>query len=432
MQHEQSWIALAEILGARSPYLKPLLKAFGTPEGVFGASEERLREVLPEIGVGTLKALLGKRTDEIARGIVLWCHQNAVRILPYDHAEYPATLRELDEPPALLYCRGRLPALQGRACVGIVGPRETDAYGEDVTYKISFELAAAGAVIVSGLAEGVDGVATAAALLSGGTPIAVLGCGIDVVYPRHHTRLFAECVERGAVITEYAPGTPPNRQNFPIRNRLISALSDAVLLTQAGERSGALITARYALVQGRPLYVVPGNVTLPLCAGSNRLLQSGAYPTLDARDLLAPLLARYHATLSEKQFEEAAQYSAFDAQRLRALGLHLCEREGVPSVSEAAPKRKKEKKVKKEKKEKKKKPTEREEGVSSPEGSRAPDLSLLTPRQRELYAMLPQSPFTADVLTARGVPISEAASTLTLLEIYGLLASRPGGTFELK
>lgn len=427
MRHEQNWIALAEILGPRSPYLKPLLAAFATPEGIFAADEAQLCRVLPDIGAGLLKSLLGKRTAESARGIALWCHQNAVRILPFDHAEYPAVLRELDEPPALLYCRGNLPDLGTRAVIGVVGPRRTDAYGESVTYKISFELAAAGAVIVSGLAEGVDGIATAAALLAGGTPIAVLGSGIDVTYPRHHTKLLAECVERGAVITEYAPGTPPNGYNFPIRNRLISALSDAVLVTQAGEHSGALITARYAVIQGRPLYAVPGNVTSPLCAGSNRLLQSGAYPVLEARDLLRVLLPRYHRLLSEKQFEEAAQFSALDAEKLQKLGLRL-SKESVASVSEpeeqAAPKRKKERKAKKEKKEK--------TPEQVPKTAAAPDLSSLTPRQRELYAMLPREPFTADVLTANGVPISEAASTLTLMEIYGLVASRPGGMFELK
>ncbi len=431
MQHEQSWIALAEILGARSALLKPLLGAFGTPEAIFEAGEEKLRELLPDMGAGTRKAILGRRTAESARAIALWCHQNGVRILPFDHAEYPAVLRDLDEPPALLYCRGCLPDLGARAAVGVVGPRRTDAYGECVTYKISFELAAAGAVIVSGLAEGVDGVAGAAALLAGGTPIAVLGCGIDVTYPSHHKRLLAECVERGAVITEYAPGTPPNGYNFPVRNRLISALSDVVLVTQASERSGALITARYAVVQGRPLYAVPGSITSPLCRGSNRLLQSGAYPALEARDLLAPLLPRYHATLNEKHFAEAVQYSAIDLARLRALGLHLyTKEEGEPDGEVSAPQRKKEKKEKKEKKAKKEAAVARVERASI--SAAPPDLSLLTPRQRELYAMLPKTPFTADVLTREGVPIAEAASTLTWMEIYGLLASRPGGTFELK
>ncbi len=428
MQHEQNWIALAEILGARSPLFKPLLTAFTTPEAIFAASEEELRAALPDAGIGVLKSLLGKRTAETARGIALWCHQNGVRILPFDHKEYPAVLRELDEPPVLLYCRGRLPDLGTRACVGVVGPRRTDAYGEQVTYKISFELAAAGAVIVSGLAEGVDGIATAASLLAGGTPIAVLGCGIDVTYPRHHTRLLAECVERGAVITEYAPGTPPNGYNFPIRNRLISALCDAVLVTQAGENSGALITARYAVIQGRPLFAIPGSILSPLCAGSNRLLQSGAYPVLDVRDILAPLMPRYHGVLSEKNLAEATQFSALDAEKLQKLGLRLSKESAAPEVAqEPAPKRKKEKKEKKVKKEK------TEQAAPSEKAERsAPDLSSLTPRQQELYAMLPQGPFTADALTAKGVPISEAASTLTLMEIYGLVASRPGGMFELK
>lgn len=425
MQHEQNWIALAEILGPRSPLLKPLLQVFGTPEAIFEADEARLREALPDVGAGTVRSILSRRTAETARAIALWCHQNAVRILPFDHDEYPAVLRELDEPPALLYCRGRLPDLPTRACVGVVGPRRTDAYGEQVTYKISFELAAAGAVIVSGLADGVDGIATAAALLAGGTPVAVLGCGIDVTYPRHHARLLAECIERGAVLTEYAPGTPPNGYNFPIRNRLISALSDAVLVTQAGENSGALITARYAVLQGRPLFTVPGNIDSPLCAGSNRLLQSGAYPVLDVRDILAPLEPRYHATLSEKNLAEAVQFSAPDKERLQKLGLRLSERSAEAQV--AAPEQEKEKKVQKAKKEQGKEVVQQ---VSTT--ARVPDLSALTPRQRELYALLPREPFTADVLTAKGVPISEAASTLTLMEIYGLVASRPGGMFELK
>jgi DNA processing protein len=213
-----------------------------------------------------------------------------------------------------------------------------------MAYKLSFELAAAGAVIVSGMADGLDGIATAAALSAGGQVIAVLGCGIDVTYPRHHTRLLSECAERGAVITEYAPGTPPNGYNFPIRNRLISALSDAVLITQAGENSGALITARYAALQGRPLYAVPGNVTSPLCAGSNRLLQSGAYPVLEARDILSPLLPCYHKALSEKQFTEAAQFSALDTEKLQKLGVRLCAENTAPvsaAQEEAAPKRKK-------------------------------------------------------------------------------------------
>ncbi|MBE6630107.1 MAG: DNA-protecting protein DprA [Ruminococcaceae bacterium] len=425
MQHEENWIALAQILGPRSAHLKPLLEAFQTPEKIFEADEDALRAVIPDIGAGLLRSLLTRRAAHEAREILLWCHRDGVRILPFDSAEYPAMLRELDEPPAVLYCRGKLPDFNTRAVVGVVGPRRADAYGEQVAYTLSFELAAAGVVILSGMAEGIDGVATAAAICAGGTPVAVLGCGIDVTYPRHHGKLMAECAERGAVITEFAPGTPPNGYNFPMRNRLISALSDEVLVVQAGAHSGALITARYALTQGRPLYAVPGNITSPLSEGTNRLLQSGAFPALGAIDLLAPLRARYHDTLCEKSFEEATQYAALDTEKLYRLGVRVTknEKEPVGEGAEASPKKPRRERKKRSAKEKEA-PPEKTESV--------PDTSALTPRQREIYDMLPRTPFTVDVLTERGIPVSEAASTLTLLEIYGLLGSRPGGTFELK
>ncbi len=419
MQHEEKWVALAEALGPRSPLLKPLLEVFDSPEAILGATESDIRAVLPDIGTGTLRTLLSGRTLAAAHSTVLWCHRNGVRILCFDSEEYPCVLRDLDEPPAVLYCRGSLPDFNKCATVGVVGPRKTDAYGERVAYKLSFELSAAGAVVVSGMAQGVDGIATAAALAAGGSAIAVLGCGIDIVYPRHHGKLMAECAERGAVITEYAPGTPPNGYNFPVRNRLISALSRAVLVVQAGERSGALITARYAILQGRPLYAVPGDITEPRSQGSNRLLQAGARPALCAEDILAPLRARYHATLCEQALREAEQYSTLTAQAMRPFGVRLvsaCEdgKQEKREKKKAAPKR-----------------AEKKEKQPMPDEDKA-DLSALTPRQRELYDMLPETPFSVDALAQQGVPVAEAISTLTVLEIYGLLATRPGGMYERK
>ncbi len=416
MQHEENWVALAEILGPRSPLLKPLIEHFGSPEAIFVADEGELREVLPDIGAGILHAIRKKRTEGAAHKTVLWCHRNGVRILPMDAPDYPAVLRELSEPPALLYCRGTLPDFSKRAAIGIVGPRKADAYGEHVAYKLSFELAAAGVVIVSGMAQGIDGIATAAALAAGGTAIAVLGCGIDIVYPKNHGKLMNECVECGAVITEYAPGTPPNGYNFPIRNRLISALSDEVLVVQAGERSGALITARYAIMQGRPLYAVPGDITEPRSVGSNRLLQAGARPALVAEDLLAPLLPRYHATLNERAMREAEQYAVLAEDTLRRFGVRI----HASRNEETLPKKKRKKKEEGE--------TIARETESRP--VREAELSALTPRQRELYAMLPSGAFSVDALTEQGVPVAEAISTLTIFEIYGLLVTRPGGLYE--
>jgi DNA processing protein len=285
-------------------------------------------------------------------------------------------------------------------------------------------MAAAGAVIVSGMADGLDAIAAAGALNAGGETVAVLGCGIDVVYPRHHTRLAAEIAQSGAIVTEFAPGTPPNGWNFPIRNRLISGLSGGVLVVEAGERSGAMITARYAVVQGKPLFAVPGDVTAPRSVGTNSLLANGALPALSTDGLLSHFRFLYRDGIRLQKVVEAEQYSLLTPQELRRFGLRIHAQEAPVPTQEEKPRKKL--------KLKRKKAQAVTDGAAPVTGSAPPDTSLLTPRQKELYAMLPAEPFTVDALTAQGVPVAEAVSCLTVFEIYGLLASRPGGTFEKK
>ena len=416
MQHVINWIALAEILGPRSHLLRPLLAHFKGPEEIFAADEAALRVAIPDIGVGTLSSILHKRAHENAEYYAKWCYRNHVRVLTYDSPDYPACLRDIDEPPAVLYCRGKLPALDKRLAVGVVGTRKADAYGEQVAYKLSFEMAAAGAVIVSGLAEGIDGLASIAALNAGGDTIAVLGCGIDLVYPKQHTRLSAEVAERGTLLTEFAPGTMPNGWNFPMRNRLISALSSAVLVVEAGEKSGALITARYAVVQGKPLFAVPGDITSPRSAGTNRLLSDGALPALCAEDMLSYFQFLYRDAIRLSYLPEAMQYSGLTPEALRPYGLRMTLDE------RPAPEEKPRREKRERRREKEKAPAVAEKAD--------PDVSSLTPRQKEIFAMIPEGSFSVDALTAGGVPVSEAVSTLTVFEIYGLIHSIPGGMFE--
>ena len=422
MKHEQAWVTLAEALGPRSPFLKTLLGHFETPEAILEADEAAIRKVLPDIGAGILSALVHKKTEKDAVRIVAWCHRNGVRILTLDNEDYPSPLREIDEPPAVLYCRGRLPLLDGRLAVGVVGMRKADAYGERVAYKLSFEMAAAGAVIVSGMAAGLDAIAAAAALNAGSDTIAVLGSGIDIIYPSKHTRLASEIAEHGAIVTEYAPGTKPNGWNFPMRNRIISALSSAVLVVEAGEISGALITARYALLQGKPLFAVPGDITSPRSVGTNRLIADGAIAALDASEMLEHFRFLYRDAIRIERLPEAMQYSAITAEALRRFGLCLTEdakeKENVPEHREKRIRRKKEKEI-----------AEQQNPITVQEKP-LPDTSPLTPRQKELYDMLGDGSFSVDHLTARGVPVSEAASTLTVFEIYGLVRSLPGGVFS--
>jgi DNA processing protein len=201
---------------------------------------------------------------------------------------YPPLLAQLYDPPAELYVRGDVEIL-GEAAVAIVGARSCSPYGSQVARSIARELASAGLVVVSGLARGIDGEAHRGTLDAGGRTIAVLGCGIDRNYPRSHAQLALRIREQGAVVSEYPPGVEPAPWRFPARNRIIAGLCVATIVVEARERSGALITADFALELGREVFAVPGEITSALSAGTNDLLRQGAAPLLAAVDVLAAL-----------------------------------------------------------------------------------------------------------------------------------------------
>jgi DNA processing protein len=215
-------------------------------------------------------------------------HQKGIRVVTREDPDYPARLKEIDQAPPVLYLRGELRPEDGWA-VAIVGTRRVTVYGRQVAEEIAACLAANGVVVVSGLARGVDAIAHDAALKAGGRTYAVLGSGVDRIYPPEHTRLAERIIAQGAVISDYPPGTPPDGVNFPPRNRIISGLSTAVVVIEAGETSGALITASFAGDQGRDVFAVPGNIHAPQSIGTNRLIQQGAHPLLKPEDLLEEL-----------------------------------------------------------------------------------------------------------------------------------------------
>jgi len=212
----------------------------------------------------------------------------AERCIGRQEADFPRALRAIRGAPARLYVRGRLPGEMG-PFVAIVGARRCSSYGREMARWFGEELAACGVKIISGMAVGVDGIAQQAALLAGGESYGVLGCGTDVCYPKSNRALYEALLEKGGVLSEYPPGTPPAAYHFPARNRLISALSDLVLVIEAQERSGALITADFALEQGKDVYALPGRLTDGLSAGCNRLLCQGAGLALSPQDILDAL-----------------------------------------------------------------------------------------------------------------------------------------------
>ncbi len=221
-----------------------------------------------------------------------------VQVLTWETADYPPLLREVPAPPPVLYVRGQLEPQDGWA-VAVVGTRRASVYGREVVRRLVGELTRSGITIVSGLARGIDGAAHRAALETGGRTIAVLGCGVDRVYPPEHRELAQQIVAHGALISEYPLGTAPEPSNFPPRNRIISGLSLGVLIVEAGRDSGALITADYAAEQGRDVFAVPGPIFAAASAGTNRLIQDGAKTVLEAADVLRELNLSMVAEQSE-------------------------------------------------------------------------------------------------------------------------------------
>jgi DNA processing protein len=251
-----------------------LVEALGTAGDVFTAAEQDLAGVRG-IGVRLAATIVRRRIevdvdDEMRRAAAV-----GARILTRIDGDYPARLRELRNAPPVLYVRGSWDGSAGRAAA-IVGTRRPSAYGLEVAGGLGEVLGEAGVVVISGLARGIDQAAHAGALRGGGKTVAVLGCGVDVVYPREHGPLMEAMLARGAVISEVPMGVPPVPQRFPLRNRLISGLAEAVVVVEGGVDSGSLITARHAADQGRAVYAVPGSVFAPMSRGPHHLLASGA------------------------------------------------------------------------------------------------------------------------------------------------------------
>ncbi len=283
------WLSTRKNVGARTA--GALLDAFGSPEEVFRADKDRLAAtgcITPSM----LPSLLDKSLREVNH-ILSDCAAKRIRLLTLHEDGYPASLRAIADPPLVLYILGDLPEIEERPVIGIVGARSGSAYGLSVADRMGYALHHGGCTIVSGMAKGIDGAAMRGALKAGNRVIAVLGCGVDRIYPRENKDLYNELLTRGCILSEYPPETPPLSENFPPRNRIISGLSDGVLIVEAAKKSGSLITAEFALEQNRDVFAIPGNIGAPACEGSNRLIRNGAELVQDADDILQAYAYRY-------------------------------------------------------------------------------------------------------------------------------------------
>jgi DNA processing protein len=315
-QAQLYWLALHLVPGLGTRNALKLIRHFGDPQRIFHASLSELK-ACAELPLAVAESIHSGITFEDASAEADKAKTIQAEIIPFPDPRYPQRLKEIFDPPILLYARGRVEWL-GSHQIAVVGTRRPTPYGRAVAQKLSRELARAGLTIVSGMARGIDTCAHQGALESGGATIAVLGNGVDVAYPRENRKLMDQIAERGLLLSEFSLSSTAFPQNFPIRNRIISGLAYAVLVVEGAQYSGSLITARLALEQGREVLAVPGNITSKPSWGPNLLIKDGAKLIQEASDVVEelPLVVRQElARAAETSPAAAANVETFPNQQ---------------------------------------------------------------------------------------------------------------------
>jgi len=279
------WIWLAHRPGLTDWAKVELLQHFQDPEDIYFADSGAFFHM--EGFSREMAEALADKDLRPARKILDDCSRCRLSILTYRDAAYPARLKNIADPPLVLYYKGQLPEFDAYPVIGVVGTRQASAYGLSTAKRMGYRIARCGGIVVSGMAKGIDAMAMSGALAAGAKTVGVLGCGADIVYPLSNRELFRDVEDYGCILSEFAPGTEPSKWSFPRRNRIISGLSNGVLVVEAPEKSGALITAHLAAEQGRDVFVIPGNIDQPGFVGSNRLLRDGAIAVSSGWDILS-------------------------------------------------------------------------------------------------------------------------------------------------
>ena len=390
------WVWLTTLPGLTNRSKLLLLEHFPSPEDIYYAQPEDLP---PVEGLSSSQAaLLSDKSTDRAEDVLARCAKGDIFLLTMQDALYPDRLRNIYDPPVLLYGRGRMPLFDEEAAVSVVGTRTCTPYGISAAEELGYQLAKEGAVVVSGLAKGIDGASHRGALRAGGFTAAVLGGGVDVVYPAENRRLYEDIAATGVLLSEYPPGTEPVGSHFPVRNRILSGLSLAVLVVEAPERSGALITANTALEQGRDVFAVPGPIDASASRGCNRLIADGAGLVSESWDILREYQAMYpHKILGERvELPHALGYQARTEQAEAKAAETPAEAEALPELD-----------------------------LTGDHG--------LTDDQMKLLRELAQGEKQVDdLIELTQIPTRRVLSALTMLELDGYVAQSGGKRFSIQ
>ena len=415
------WIWLAHRPDVSERMKITLLEHFQDPEDIYFADGESYRHV-EGITAAAVASLKDKDLSP-AQAVLDACHREKLHILTIRDAAYPSKLKNIAAPPVLLYYKGQLPDFDAQPVIGVVGTRKASAYGLQTAKRMGYQIAQCGGIVVSGMAYGIDAMAMSGALTAGQTTVGVLGCGADIVYPLSNRGLFEDVEHYGCILSEYAPGTQPAKWTFPRRNRIISGLSNGVLVVEAPEKSGSLITAGYALEQGRDVFVVPGNIDQPGFAGSNRLLRDGAILVSSGWDVLSEYAAIYPDKI-HKDLRPSHQTVYPDEIAKAASEVE----KSLPKVAQNPEVPGKNKPLKKilEKKSIDNRPSEAYSDVNT-------ILPKLSPEEQKIVSALTSGErLVDDVIAQTGLTTGKILALLTMLELKGVVKRLPGKRICLK
>lgn len=439
MNHLVYWIWLSLHCGAGNELGSYLLKHFETPKDIYEASAEELLAV-DGITKDIVSALMD-RDLTYPQQIAEYCERVNVGILTLDSPNYPNRLKSIYAKPLLLYYRGKLPAIDDHVLIACVGTRKCSPAGLQTAYTLGKELVDGGAIVVSGMASGIDSSAQKGAIAAGGHTIAVLGCGIDRVYPPENQELMEKIAATGTIITEYAPGTDPLRRNFPMRNRIISGLCQGTVVVEADLRSGSLITAKYALKQGRDIFAFPGKAGDPHCTGTNMLIQNGASLVTCARDILLDYEPLYSGKIMTDNIAMAGYQRKLRKEEQTKI---LCNALASDLKQEAKPDTsKKQESIKIEAPKKRAVTVKKDFSEKADRGNHTQaqtkerDLLGLGEYERAVISVMRGAMSVEEIASALAAHLGEAVDTgallgaLTMLELEAQIESMPGGMYRL-
>ena len=415
MSDLEYWIWFASLRSLTYHTRRALLERYTNAQGIFFAERSELLKT-DRITEAEVEVLMQHDLTEAAR-IVRRCAELDISVLTIQDAAYPARLRNIPEPPYVLYLRGHLPPVDALPVIGFVGTRKSTPYGDKMARNIAYEITSKGGTLVTGLAEGIDSRAAEGALMAGGKVIGVLGVAINDVYPKWNTRLYDDVAATGVLISEYPPDVRGHKEWFPARNRIIAGLSLGVVVGEAPIRSGALITAHRALDYGRDVFAVPGNADAPKCRGSNNLLREGAMIAENGWDVLREYAARYPDVITERGRGAVPEEMAIPEENRKEENKPVKKRNGAEDKREhgflklRVPVRKKQ-----------------EESPPLLEDQ----LAQLSETQLKIVSVMSKPDMHVDdIIDLSRLPASAVLSELTLLQIKGFVAQKPGKRFTL-